>query len=454
MNRCTNQLLAGLLVLAMLSACGGGGGGDSTAAPPSPPSGSLDTGFGNGTGMVTTHLGSDFDDATALALQPDGKMIIAGYVDGGSSQRDFAVARYDANGMLDLGFGTNGVAKTDLNGQNEFDKGYAVALQADGKILQAGFSGPGGNSNFALVRYLSNGTLDNVAPSFSGNGIVKTDLNGTTDIASSVAVQSTGKIVVAGWSNSSGNFDFAVVRYNADGGRDLSSFGTNGVKKTDIAGLALNDIARAVAVQSKDDKIVVVGNADEHIALVRYTADGELDPTFGPNADGKVTTPLGSGSQANAVAIQPDGKIVIAGIVSGIGFNHGFDIVVARYLDNGTLDTSGFGSFGVTYHHVDIDDAANAVAIYPAVGQPTDGKIVVAGSTNASGGGTRFLILRLDPDGNLDSGFGTGGQVMPDFGSSSSEGYGIAIQPDGKIVAAGTALTVSGKDFALVRVNP
>jgi uncharacterized delta-60 repeat protein len=221
--------------------------------------GDLDTSFGS-TGKVLTVF-FDGSAASAVAIQSDGKIVVAGS----------ALVRYNADGTLDTTFGDQGKVTTFCCG--------ALAIQPDGKIVGAGVSGVSpGNVDFALVRYLPNGTLDTT---FSGDGTVTTDFgNGRLDGAWAIVLQPDGKIVVVGASRVEGD------------------------------------------------------SASEDVALARYLPNGSLDATF--SGDGKVLTDLGSGEGdvATAVALQPDGKIVVA------GFTHRGDFALARYLSNGTLDTT------------------------------------------------------------------------------------------------------------------
>ena len=260
------------------------------------------------------------------------------------------------------------------------DVGNSVAVQSDGKIIVAGYSHNGSNDDFALVRYTAAGVLD---PSFGTGGKVTTDFGGGNDYGLSVAVQSDGKIIVAGSSGDFGSSDFALARYTAAGALD-PSFGTGGKVITPIG--SSGDYCRSVAVQS-DGKILVAGSSDNgsnlDFALVRYTAAGSLDPSFGTG--GKVITAFGSGTdQGYSVAVQGDGKIIMAG--------------------------------------------------YTANGSNTD-----------------FALVRYTAAGALDPSFGTGGKVTTDFGSGNDYGRSVAVQSDGKIIVAGEAWNGSNTDFALVR---
>jgi uncharacterized delta-60 repeat protein len=170
--------------------------------------GTLDASFGTG-GTVTTDFAGFNDEASSVAVQPDGKIVVAGqagpYV---NRNFDFALARYNSNGTLDASFGTSGKATTDFAGSS--DQPSSLALQGDGKIVVAGQTFVGGVHDFAVARYNSNGTLDT---SFGTSGKATTDFAGSDDRPSSVAVQPDGNIVVAGQADIGGRFDFALARY-------------------------------------------------------------------------------------------------------------------------------------------------------------------------------------------------------------------------------------------------
>jgi len=359
-----------------------------------------------------------------LVVQPDGRFVVAGTTYNDSS--DFALARYSADGVLDTSFSNDGKLSTDLAalpGLTFADFAHAVALQSDGKILVAG----DGNTGFALVRYNIDGTLDT---SFSSDGKVV----GGPGISRAIALQTDGKILLAGF-----NFfpaSFALERYNADGSRD-TSFGTTGRITTDFGGTASG---YSVTLQA-DGKIVVAGSSNGDFALARYNSDGSLDPTF--SGDGKLTTDFGSddcglemvlqsdgkivvtgfsgndiavaryntdgsldtsfsddgkqttdvgsssGDEATALALQPDGKIVVAGSSNG-------DFALVRYNPNGSLDTS-FSGDGKLTTNTWPDDYSIGVWVEP------DGKIILAG--NPMIGSDAAMLTRYNPDGSLDPWF-------------------------------------------------
>ena len=399
--------------------------------------GDLDTTFGTG-GKVLTDFGSSSNDiAQAVAVQEDGKIVVAGYSDANGGY-EFAVSRYTRTGAPDMSFGSGGKVLTDVGGGGN-DNATAIAVQKDGKIVVAGFSAVSGGYDFALVRYTKTGALDK---SFGSNGKVLTDLGSTGDFAYAVAIQKDGKIVVAGKSFASGSGDFAVVRYTKRGAVD-TRFGSSGVVLTDI-GSASNDGARALALQ-KDGKIVAAGSTNASggydFALVRYTKTGALDTGFGPG--GKVVTDLGgSNDGAYAVALQKDGEIVAGGDSNVNGSN---DFALVRYTTAGAVDT-GFGTGG----QVVTDLGSSSSDCLSGIALQKDEKIL-AGGNNACND-KDFALARYTTTGALDTSFGSGGIALTDIGSSSSDYlYALALQQDGKAVAVGYSDASGGGDFAVVR---
>ena len=396
--------------------------------------GSLDTSF-NGTGKVTTPIGSSHDYAYAVAIQGDGKIVVAGDSYNSSLNFDFAVVRYNSDGSLDTSFNGTGKVTTPIGSGSDY--GYTMAIQADGKIVVAGQSYNGANWDVALVRYNSNGSLDTT---LNGTGKVTTPIGSSDDNASSIAFQDDGKIVVAGWtSNGSISYDdFAVVRYNSDGSLDTSFNGTGKVTTAIGSGY---DVGNSVAIQ-RDGKIVVAGysassSTYEDFALVRYNSDGSLDTSL--NGTGKVTTPIGTNLDVGrSVALQGDGKIVVAGLTST---NLGYDFAVVRYNRNGSLNTSFNGTGIVTTNIGGHNESA-----YSAVIQ-SDGKIVVDGASNGG-----FAVVRYNSDGSLDTSFGPTGKITFSIGNNDSA-QSVALQSDGKIVAAGYTLGPFAYDFAVLRYN-
>jgi uncharacterized delta-60 repeat protein len=404
--------------------------------------GALDPSFGSGGKVATAFGSSNTSKVAAVAVQPDGKIVAVGYTYDGTRDR-FALARYNADGSLDAGFGTSGKVTTSF-GANTDDDAHAVALQPDGKIVVAGtsFDNDSGQNSFALARYNADGSLDT---NFGSGGLVTTSFGSVNaDYGYAVALQPDGKIVVAGADCiTCSDHDFALARYNADGSLD-ASFSTSG-KVTTSFGANTDDLAYAVALQT-DGKIVAVGQSFDgshwHFALARYKADGSADSDFG-----KVTTPIGSDAYASAAALQPDGKIVVAGS-SSTGTN--YDFALARYNADGSLD-SGFGTAGkILTDFGSAHDFGYGVALQP------DGKIVAVGSSEVASSESNslvneFAVARYNADGSLDAGFGSNGKVTTAFGAADDVANAAAIDPHGRIVAVGYTDGGSHLDFALAR---
>jgi uncharacterized delta-60 repeat protein/LPXTG-motif cell wall-anchored protein len=386
--------------------------------------GDLDPTFGDA-GKVTTAIG---EEARAVAVQPDGKIILAGYADTGV--RVFAVTRYNPDGTLDSTFGTGGTQTTTFGGNSG---AYAVAVQPDGKIVLGGSAYNG--FTFAVARYNADGTPD---LTFGVGGIETTSVGDAAE-GRAMALQPDGKIVLAGYG---GDGDvFAAVRYNSDATLD-PSFGSGGIQTTAVGEFSG---ANAVAIQSDGTILLagwtdVLGNGDHDFAMLRYDSDGSLDPTFGTG--GMQTTAIGSAAAedaASAMAVLPDGKILVGGYTTG----DDQDFALARYEPDGSLDT-GFGTGGKQITEIGTgDDAANAMAVQP------DGKIVLGGY--AAGADRDFAVVRYEPDGSLDTGFGTGGKRTTEVRTGDDAANAIAVQADGKIILAGYSNPVDYPDFAAVR---
>jgi uncharacterized delta-60 repeat protein len=387
--------------------------------------GSLDLSFGT-SGKVTTAIGTTNDLGYTVAVQTDGKIVVAG------SSGNFALARYNVDGSLDISFDTDGKVSTTV-GTNS--SGISdIAIQADGKIIAVGYSyTSGGVPNITLVRYNIDGSLD---LSFDTDGIVTTP-NGT---ANAVAIQTDGKIIVTG----SISPNIAVVRYTTNGSLD-TSFDTDGTVTTYIGFDA--SVGNDVAIQT-DGKIVVagyrsgLGKAD--FALVRYTTNGSLDNTF--DTDGIVTTAVGTGyDYAFALAIQADGKIVETGYSHNSLGN--YDIGLCRYAIDGSLDTT-FNTDGTLTTTIGTNSSyGRDVAIQ------ADGKIVVAGYTASGLSKLDFVVERYTTNGNLDLSFDADGIVTTAIGATYDEGHAMAIQPNGKIIVVGSSNNGANNDFAIVRYN-
>jgi uncharacterized delta-60 repeat protein len=395
--------------------------------------GSLDTTFGSG-GQATADFTGPIDATAVDALrQVDGKLVVVGGVSNGRTG-DFALVRYNVDGSLDSTFGTGGRVVTDFDpGQRE--SASAAVLQPDGKLVVVGIATPI-VSAIALARYNPDGGLD---AGFGAGGKIVVDPGATPSAATDVALQSDGKIVVVASVQSLRLRIGSLLRFNPDGSRDTSFRGTGVGSFAGFAGLAVQP----------DDRLIVVGGLNSpfelplpSLAVGRFNADGTADMTFG--TDGRTEVSFGGGSaSASDVTLQPDGRIVAAGTLSGPPLV-GSALAVARLLPGGALDPS-FGSAGRVETKVGsvTDFGPATVTVQP------NGLIVVTGLTGANGGD--FFVATYEPDGSPDPAFGREGRVTTDFGGGADIPGAILVQPDAKFVVAGSATVGGFKQFALAR---
>ncbi len=384
--------------------------------------------------VLATESSSAFGNS--VAAQRDGKIVVAGSAQV-SGVDQFALVRYNSDGSLDTSLNSSGKITTAIG--KGTCKGEGLALQEDGKIVVVGHSfNAGGQSCFTVLRYGTDGSLDT---SFGDSGKITTAVAKESN-ADSVAMQSDGKIVVAGNSFiDGGNNDFAVVRYNANGKLD-SSFNQTGKASADFGA---HDLPRSVALHG-DGRIVVAGyttdESKKQCALACFKANGSLDTSF--NGTGKVVTTFGGDGDAEGqgVAAQSDGKTVVVGYATVGGVQR---FAVERYKTDGALDTS-FGGTGRVLTAVGISGSnATGVALQK------DGKILVAGyAVNNSGRIYDFACLRYNADGSLDQSFGDHGKVTTDVGDGKATS--LAVQ-DNKIIVAGSAYDGDNNEFAVVRYN-
>ena len=399
-----------------------------------------DLAFGDG-GLVTTDFGASDDEGQAVALQADSKIVVVGgrNIDADFDSNDFALARYETDGSLDPTFDGDGKVITDF-GTNR-DEARAVAIQNDGAIVVGGWNA----FDFQLARYLPNGALD---PDFGDGGHLVTDLGGG-DFVADLAIQADGGIVAVG-----GNGNFALARYLPDGTLD-PSFSADGKVTTQFDG---GSAADAVALQADGKLVVVgrgpCNPSCRDFALARYNPDGSLDTTF--DGDGKLTTDFGGDfDAAGDVALQDDGSIVVAGRGATSTGRSWDGFAIARYNVDGRLDGS-FDGDGKTILADDTGPppppAAEALALLPG------GKILVGGVLWRGPDGANFALARLNTDGTLDRGFSSDGWSDDDFAHRHDVLLGLAVQDDGMIVAAGFSAelveTRASSDFAVIRYLP
>lgn len=405
--------------------------------------GVLDPSFGNGAGYVTTSISQYSSGASAVLIQPDGKLVAIGDANIGTGNSSphvvFAAVRYQPDGSLDTSFGTGGHAFADFPGASHpghFSVAYAAALyphagtQNDGKIIIVGEHDTKLGAVFAIARLNADGTLDKT---FGSNkkfpGEVTTTFATTGDplqIAHSVIIQADGKIVVSGYSSSAG---FVMARYNNNGTLD-KTFGTGGKVSTSFPGGVAS--SSGTLHVGPDGKLLLVGDTltSTHqwvVAMARYSPNGSLDTTFG--SGGLV---IGAVAAQNVkAAIYPAGT-PHAGEIAVVGATAagGDTVEVMRFTAAGALDTT-FGSGGTT--SIPLGDFPNLVIA-------ADGKLVVSfGSLDTAYGPERMGLARYNTDGTPDTTFGTNGFVrtMPEGGYLASRLDAVTIQADGAIVGVG-----------------
>jgi uncharacterized delta-60 repeat protein len=374
--------------------------------------GDLDPSF-SGDGATRADFASDgYDSAFGVVIQPNGVVVVAGV---GGIPNHFALARFHPNGVLDGTFGGDGKVETDFATATE--SADDVAVQPNHRILAVGVASDQ-QGKFAVARYRADGHPDT---DFSGDGRLRTGFGtGSGATATAVALQPDRKIVVAG----SGGGMALLARYQPDGTLD-PSFGAGG--KVMTGGLSANDVAVL-----GDGRILIAGSTGPKFAVGRYLPDGSIDPSFGTG--GVATAGFGTDlAYAEGIAIQPDEKLVAAGATAD--HTMPLDVAVARFSADGDLDGSfGAGGRVVTDLGGEGGDWGQAVGLEP------DGRIVVAGTTHHLLGpcasGHEITVLRYDADGALDQSFGVGGVATTSL-SETDDGNDVAIQVDGRIVVAG-----------------
>lgn len=418
----------------------------------------FDPSFGDGGVAITDFRGAS-DGGWAVAEQGDGRLVVAGETDEflevpPFGRKHFGLARYGRDGALDTTFGANGKVITDFGGEGSLAQ--AVAIQPDGKIVVAGENWvtlDAGrhpfDSDFALARYEADGTPD---PTFGVGGRVTTGF-GTSpsshDRALAVGIQADGNIVLAGQAETGDGITMGLVRYAPDGTPD-PAFGGDGRVTTSFGGIGAG--ARDLAI-GPDGTIVVAGSTAESgasadVALARYRTDGTLDATFG--GDGRVTTRFAGGrSGASDVAIRADGRIVAAGFTDGqlTGQLSPVEFSLARYRADGTLDPA-FGDGGK------VGTGMQGLAGSMALGGGGEIVAAVTGPTPTSAG---LELARFTPDGVVATFRGRKERAFIDLGLTPQFVQDALIQRDGRIVLAGftanCVCNVDPIDFELIRMK-
>lgn len=421
------------------------------------PAGELDATFGENGRLTISLAGDSF--GWAVAQQADGKLLIGGATDVAGTGADFAIIRLNANGTRDNSFDGDGVATIDFAGFDDIASSFAV--QPDGKIITAGFADVGAVNieyDFALARLNADGTPD---LTFNGNGRVTLDVGGSDDYIVGVVLLGNGQIVVAGSSDVNGDYDAVFARFNANGSLD-TNFGTSGTTLVDSSANGSQDQPFWLTVQPLDGKFIACGpnvptpyNATNgQMLAVRVNTGGTVDTGFGTNGVALVPTGTTLGAALSCVAM-PDGTTVLAGFDGDPG---SADLSLARLTSNGALDMT-FGTNGLASPDLGGTEVIQTIILL------ADGKLGVTGLTATVDDNipSDMFLARIDPvDGSLDTTFGNEGVTIVDFGlfdrSSDADGLGLIQQADGKLVAVGTRIgdfdAGIPNDFAIARVDP
>jgi uncharacterized delta-60 repeat protein len=404
--------------------------------------GMLDPDFGTG-GLVLTNFGpGSIDIAGALVVQPDGRAIAAGGVQLNLAQSFMGAARYLPSGALDPSFDGDGMVTVEFIPESVLGVGRLL-LQPDGRIILVGSATQSPTVlNYALARLNADGSLDG---SFGTGGKVLTPLTSGIAAGADGVLQPDGRIVVLGTTGSLSVPVLALARYNPDGTLD----GTFGVAGQVSLPLPVPFRGGALALQS-DGKVLVAGFtggsvAPADIGLVRLLPGGAPDPTF--DGDGFVQSDFGALEFASSVAVLGDGRIVVAGHRGTPPPMPTADLALVRYLPNGAIDTT-FGTAGLA-----TADAGGAEFGQELLVQP-DGKLLLAGTLfGTPTSDDDFLLARFQADGAPDTTFGTAGFLSTDFGGMTSDLlFAAALAGPDRILAAGRAMTLSGgDDFGLAR---
>jgi uncharacterized delta-60 repeat protein len=371
--------------------------------------------------------------ASDVAIQADGKIVVVGYADTIVQSPQFTVTRYNPDGSLDASFDGDGIltAQFRITGDYTASYGRSLAIQPDGKIVVVGesyiYSNNVGTTDFAVARLNPDGSFD---ASFDGDGRTTLSPGPGHNQAYDVEIQPGGKIVVSGnTGNGTTTYYPALARLNPNGSLDTTFFGSGTIAY-------INDLSGSCTdlFLQPDGKInAFVSLFSGGYVFLRYNADGSPDNTFGNG--GRLTIQFSSFPLLGAIALQPDGKIIVGGSQVGQSSSQ-YDFLLVRFYPNGTRDNS-FGNNGTVI--TNFGNYANALADIAA--QP-DGKIVAVGYATTSADSdapSDFALARYNADGSLDTTFGTGGKVVTSVGIRTERLLAVAIQPNGKIVAAGTA---------------
>lgn len=401
------------------------------------PSGTLDPTFGTA-GKVTTSISSGQDKAYGVVVQSDGKIVVAGYSTSSITGKDFSVVRYNSNGSLDNTFGNNGIVNTDLQTGSD-DVAYSIALQSDGKIILAGFSDDGTNKDAALIRYNTDGTIDS---GFGNNGIVLTDFdNYQQDEIKVIKIHPlTGNIIIGGSSVISTYIGKPVVaRYLSNGTLD-NTFNANGIKTLWIRA---SDNTKLFSVEDlvveSNGKISAAGwqrsltpGINNEYWAARILSNGDMDETF--SLDGVVNYSHGS-TLSTGLLLNNNKDFIICG---------SRQYLLDSYVQSFKINSNGnIPAVPISYSGYNLNGYHKAYKIV----EDMNGKYVMVGASGTSSTSQSFLVGRLNTTLSVDNSFVATGFTTVSFGNNLNEAFGVAIQTDNKIIAVG----YTGNNFAIAR---
>lgn len=411
--------------------------------------GIVDNGFGNqGSQLVDFGTGSRHMRFGSLAMDGQNRIVVAGWVYNDETQSDFAIARLDATGALDLDFGIDGKRTLAIGWpSNNFGTDVTV-VQPDGKLIVAGTSRErlrwAWRRDMTLTRYNPDGSVDS---SFGADGSVRIDFgNHDFDVAHSVALDSAGRIVVGGFTRYSIYRNFAVARLTPDGALD-TSFGGDGKQIVDFgASYSANATVNDLLIDDQD-RILLGGNSGGKFAVARLTEEGILDNSFG--VDGKQTIETHNGGIASGLALDSQNRIILGGY-SYIANSSGYDFSVVRLTSTGFPDTS-FDADGLQT----IDFGGESDFGRDIVVDDHDRILISGSSRQGEATGDDFAIARLIEDGSLDLSFGDGGMQTVDFGGTNDFGQAMTLDSRGGVIVAGYSEQggSTGSDFAVARLH-
>lgn len=381
-------------------------------------SGTLDLSF-NGNGISVSNYTNQNNSADAMAIQADGKIVVAGAT-GTSTNAEMGVTRFNTDGSIDTTFGENGKVHISTS----FIKSFVMdmTIQADGKIVLAGYQWNNTTGDFVMVRLNEDGSFDN---SFGTNGIAIID-GGKTEVAESILPLENGKFLIGGYIND----QFGIARVNSDGSLD-TSFGADGWVETNVSVLSYGN---TLSINS-DGRILFTGSVigtdnTWQVGVAAYDENGNIDSSFG---DGGIKTfHFGTDNDFSASSIQlNDGKILIGGHSWYETQPLRYEIAIAKLNADGSFDTS-YGTNGISKFRW-VADNEN---YFTDMVLQNDGKLVVTGRT-VTPVDLDLALARLNADGQLDSSFGTAGITITDIDLSVDTANNILLQTDGKIVVSG-----------------